>query len=418
MERDNDLIVIGERSGWGDPVPFGLRQGERSQHLYVIGQTGTGKSTLLKNLILQDIEAGRGVALIDPHGDLSREIIDHIPKFRTNDVIYFDPTDADPIPLGLFRSSNDWFLAASGVVSAFHHIWDDSWGARMHYILTGTVAALLQVQNSSMLGISRMLYDARYRDWVIRHIHDPIIATFWTREFPEMQRSFRGEATSPIQNKVGLIFFSPHLRRVLGQAVAKVDFRKMMDRKQIFIANLAKGNLGETSVKLLGALLISAFELAALSRVDTNVRPPYHLYCDEFQNYATNSFASVLSESRKYGLHFTLAHQYIEQLGKELSDAVFGNVGSLVAFRVGESDAKVLEQQFGEKYRASQFTGLGNFEVCAKILSADPFFGKTLPPAPRYKGRTDEVKRQSRKRYAIDGAVAEERIRKWMDKRH
>ena len=421
MESDNQTLFCGHRHEWGGDIPFGLHLPERRQHLYVIGQTGTGKSTLLRNLILQDIEAGRGVGLIDPHGDLAQDILDHIPSWRTDDVAYFDPSARAPLAINLFRAgSKHWHLVASGVVSAFKKIWGDSWGPRLEYVLFATVAALLQCENTSLLGVSRMLHDARYRAWVVKQVKDPMVRSFWTNEFERYDRRFLQEVIAPIQNKVGQIFFAPPLRHVLGQVGTKINFRFMMDRRRIFMANLSKGLMGEAHSSLLGSLLVTSFELAALSRADTPLdkREDFFLYVDEFHHCATDSFASILSEARKYGLSLTLAHQYLGQLGEDISKAIFGNVGSFIAFRVGEADASVLERQFGGGYTPSQFTGLGNFELCARLLNRDPFLGKSLPPLLTSRSRRNVIIRRSRQKYCTKRKVIEGRIERWLRRRH
>jgi hypothetical protein len=421
MEPDNDKVILGFRHEWGGDSPFGLDAEERRQHVYIIGQTGTGKSTLLRNMILQDIEAGRGVGVIDPHGDLVEEVLEHIPSWRTDDVVYFNPCDRDPVALNVFRASSDnWHLVSSGVVSAFKKIWGDSWGPRLEYILYATVAALLQCDNSSLLGVSRMLYDARYRVWVVRQIKDPMVRSFWVNEFEGYDRKYRQEAIAPIQNKVGQLFLAPPLRHVLGQVATKINFRFMMDRRRVFLANLSKGLLGETHSSLLGALLVTGFELAALSRADlpTEQRQDFFLYADEFQHCATDSFTSILSEARKYRLSLTLAHQYLGQLNEDISGAVFGNVGSFISFRVGEADASVLERHFGGSYTPSHFTGLGNFELCARLLNREPFLGQSLPPLATERRRREIIKRRSREKYSTSRKVVEERIEKWMHRRH
>ena len=393
----------------------------RRQHLYIIGQTGTGKSTLLRNLILQDIEEGRGVAVIDPHGDLADDILDHIPAWRTDDVVYLDPSAPDPVAINLFRATGgNWHLVASGIVSTFRKIWRDSWGARMEYILFATVAALLQCENTSLLGVQRMLIDARYRAWVVRQVTDPMVRSYWVNEFESYERKFLQEAIAPIQNKVGQLLFSPPLRNILGQVAAKVNFRFMMDERRIFIANLCKGQLGETHSSLLGSLLVTGFEIAALSRSDISPekREEFFLYVDEFQNCATDSFASILSEARKYRLCLTLAHQYVGQLSEETSDAVFGNVGTFISFRVGEADASVLERQFGGGYTRARFTGLENFELCARLLNQEPFVGTSLPPLDTKRSRRSIVLQRSREKYSTKREVVEKRIEKWLRHRH
>lgn len=420
MEQDN-LVYVGHRHEWGGETAFGLDAGDRRQHVYVIGQTGAGKSTLLRNLIMQDIEAGRGVALIDPHGDLASDILENIPPWRTDHVVYFDPASPDPLAINLFRATSDnWHLVASGIVSAFKKIWGNSWGARMEYILYATLAALLQCDNTSLLGVSRMLYDDKYRAWVVKQIKDPMVRSFWVNEFANYDRSFRQEAISPIQNKVGQLFLSPALRNVLGQVGTKINFRFMMDNKRIFIANLSKGLIGEAHSSLLGSLLITGFELAALSRADCppDKREDFFLYADEFHHYATDSFASILSEARKYGLSLTLAHQYLGQLTEQISTAVFGNVGTFLAFRVSEADATVLERQFGNSFTSSHFTGLENYRLCARLLSQEPFLASSLPPLETNRKRRKTVLRHSRRKYCTRRRIVEDRIDRWLKKRH
>jgi hypothetical protein len=421
MEFENETVYLGMRDEWGGNIPVGLNLAARRQHVYVIGQTGTGKSTLLRNLILQDIEAGRGVGLIDPHGDLAKDILDHIPASRTDDVVYFDPTSPSPLAINLFRATTDnWHLVASGIVSAFKKIWANSWGARLEYILFATLGALIQCDNTSLLGITRMLNDARYRAWVVRQIKDPMLRSYWVNEFESYDRKFMQEAIAPIQNKAGQLFLSPPIRNVLGQVKSKVNFRFMMDNKRIFIANLNKGYLGEAHSSLIGSLLVTGFEVAALSRADCppDKREDFFLYVDEFQNCATESFASILSEARKYRLNLTLAHQYIGQLDDEVAKAVFGNVGSLISFRVGEADASVLERQFGGGYIASQFSGLDNFELCARFLNGQPFLGKSLPPLETSRKRRETVIRRSQQRYGVKKQIVEGKIGRWLRRRH
>ena len=420
MEQDN-LTFIGHRHEWGGDTPFGLDAPSRRQHVYVIGQTGAGKSTLLRNLIIQDIYEGRGVALIDPHGDLASDILEHIPPSRTDDVVYFDPAAPDPLAINLFRATSDnWHLVASGIVSAFKKIWGNSWGPRLEYVLYATLAALLHCNNTSLLGVSRMLYDENYRAWVVKQVKDPMVRSFWVNEFANYDRGFRQEVVGPIQNKVGQIFLAPALRNVLGQVGTKINFRFIMDRKRIFIANLSKGKIGETHSSLLGSLLVTGFELAALSRADCppDEREDFFLYADEFHHYATDSFASILSEARKYRLCLTLAHQYLGQLDHRVSDAIFGNVGTFLAFRVSEADALLLERQFGSKFNRAFFTGLENYELCARLLNQEPFLAKSLPPLETPRRQRQIIIHQSRKKYCTPKKVVEEKIERWLKRRH
>ncbi len=421
MESESPEIFIGSRHGWGQDTPFGINLDDRRQHLYLIGQSGSGKSTLLRNLILDDIDKGRGVALVDPHGDLASDILDHIPRCRTEDVVYFDPTSPYPISINLLRATgNNWHLVTSGIVSTFKKIWGDSWGPRLEYILFATVAALAQANNTTLLGVSRMLYDDRYREWIVRQIKDPMILSFWINEFELYDSRLLQEIISPIQNKVGQLFFVPALRNVLGQVGTKINFRFMMDNRKIFIANLCKGKLGETHSSLLGSLLVTGFEMAALSRADapSDKRPNFFLYVDEFQNCATDSFASILSEARKYGLCLTLAHQYVAQLSEEISNAIFGNVGSYVSFRVGEADAAVLERQFGNEFIRTQFTGLENYELCVRLLNDQPFRARSLPGFAATSSRRGQILGRSNQKYGTKVETVEERIDRWLKRRH
>jgi Type IV secretion-system coupling protein DNA-binding domain len=416
-------IVIGTREHWGQMTPLVLSHNDRRQHLYCLGKSGTGKTTLLHNLMVQDIEAGHGLAFIDPHGDESRNLLDYIPSHRIKDVVYFNPADTEhPIGFNLLGSvpPDNRHLVASGVVSAFKSIWRDSWGPRLEYILYAAVAALLECENVSLLGLQRMLSDARYRAWVVKQVKDPIVRSFWVNEFENYDDRFLREAVSPIQNKVGQLLMSPQLRNVLGQVRSKIDPRFMMDNKRIFIADLSKGKLGADKSNLIGALLVTQFQLAAMSRADMpeSERQDMFLYIDEFQSFATDSFISILSEARKYRLCLTLSHQYVEQLNPEIREAVFGNVGSIVSFRVGQRDAEVLEREFGGAYLAGNFTRLSNYEICVKMLAdgeaSEPFVGKTASPVGKRHGKHAAILRRSRERFATKRSVVEDKIRRWL----
>lgn len=419
----SEHIDLGTRESWGETVPFSLSREDRRAHLYAIGKSGVGKTTLLFNLILQDIEAGRGVGVIDPHGDLARDLLDHIPPHRVEDVVYFDPSDVEhPIGLNLLAQvpEDRRHLVASGIVGAFKGIWADSWGNRMEYILYCAVAAILDCENVSLLGVQRMLSDARYRAWVVKQVKDPLVRSFWEHEFENYDKRFLQEAIAPIQNKVGQLLMSPQLRNILGQVRSRVDARFTIDRGRIFIATLSKGKLGADKAGLLGAFLVTQFQLAAMSRADVpeNDRRDFFLYVDEFGSFVSDSFASILSEARKYRLCLTLSHQYMAQLKPEIADAIVGNVGSMVAFRVGHQDAEALELAFGKTYAARAFTSLNNGEVYAKLLSdgrdLEPFHGRTFPPQGKRHGRSVAIVRRSRERYATKREVVERRIRRWL----
>jgi TraM recognition site of TraD and TraG/Type IV secretion-system coupling protein DNA-binding domain len=423
LQNNDQLAYIGRREMWGGSKPFGILAADRRQHVYCIGKSGTGKTTLLRNLILQDIELGHGVGVIDPHGDLAEDILDQIPHWRTDDVVYFNPADLEyPIGLNLLQNvpHERRHRIASGVVGAMKAIWRNSWGARMEYILYAAVAALLDCQNTLILGVQRMLVDRRYRYWVVKQIKDPIVKSFWTREFENYSSQFMQEAIAPIQNKVGQLLMSPPVRNVLGQVRRKVDPRFMMDNRRILIANLSKGLLGEDKANLLGSLLVTSFELAALGRVDVAEaeRADFHLYIDEFHNFATDSFATILSEARKYRLNLTLSHQYLDQLRESVRHAVFGNAGTVISFRVGGTDAKELATEFGGSYSAAHFASLNNFEAMVKLLSGgnhnEPFHAHSLPPLNIRSGRRGSVVTRSREKYANRKGAVEGKIERWM----
>ncbi|GFO82750.1 MAG: hypothetical protein A49_23770 [Methyloceanibacter sp.] len=367
--QDDDRAWLGLRHSWGGETPFGLSPVDRRQHVFVVGKSGTGKTTLLRNLILQDIVAGRGVGVIDPHGDLAVDLLDHIPPGRTDDVVYFNPADQDyPIGLNLLgRVPNEIrHLVASGVVGAMKSIWRDSWGPRLEYLLYAAAAALLECENVSLLGVQRMFVDERYRAWVVKQVQDPVVRSFWFDEFAGYDRRFLVEAVAPIQNKIGRLLMAPPIRNILGQVRSKIDARFMMDDRRILIANLAKGRLGEDKANLLGAVLVTQFQLAAMSRADMpeDERVDFTLFVDEFHNFLTDSFASILSEARKYRLSLVLAGQYLSQVPDVIQESVFGNVGTMISFRVGEADAAVLAREFGLAGTARSFSDLANRAAC------------------------------------------------------
>lgn len=414
---------IGIRYVWGGSRPFGISRTARRQHLYTIGKTGTGKTTLLRNLICQDIERGHGVGVIDPHGDLAEELLDCIPPWRTDHVVYFDPADSEfPIGFNLVRSplTDRRHLDAAGLVGAFKHLWRESWGPRLEYILYAAVAAVMECENASLLAVPRMLSDARYRAWVVNQVRDPLVRAFWEVEFARYDKRFLAEAIAPIQNKVGQLLMAAPLRNIFGQVRSKIDPRFIMDNERIFIANLSKGKLGEDKANLLGSFLMAKFQTAAMERasVPENERKDFYFFVDEFHNFSTDSFAGMLSEARKYRLCLTLSHQYVEQMQDEVKEAVFGNVGSLVSFRVGVNDAKVLANEFGNDHAAEQFTDLPNHEVMVKLSGSEehrePFVGKTHPPSAMCYGRAKNILRRSRERYATPRRVVEDKCRRWL----
>lgn len=422
--NDEPRIIIGERDGWGAPQPFGISPQDQRQHIYIIGKTGSGKSTLLRNLMIQHIKLGHGVGLIDPHGDLAEELLHHIPPKRADHLVYFNPGDLE-FPIGLNVLANvapdSRHLVASGIVGAFKGIWRDSWGPRLEYILYNAVSALLDCRNATLLGVNRMLTDSKYRAKMVSQIKDPFIRAFWAEEYEGYDERFKREAIAPIQNKIGQFLLNPVVRNILGQVKTKVSIPFIMDNGRLFIANLSKGKLGHDKANLLGSLLTTQFQLGAMARSDQpeHERRDFYLFIDEFQNFSTDAFASILAEARKYRSSLVLSHQYIDQLPLPIRQAVFGNVGTLIAFRLGYTDAEVMEKEFGKTIPASSLADLNRYEAAVKLLedgtNREPFRAKMLPPLGSRVGRKDKLIARSRERFATPRAKIEDKLRRWMN---
>lgn len=426
MEPARDSVHIGNRYVHGNPVPFGLRQIDRRQHVYLIGKTGTGKSSLLRNLIVQDILAGRGIGLIDPHGDLAESILDTIPAWRTKDVVYFNPADTEyPVGLNLlecFHESQE-HLVSSQVASIFRNMWPEFWGPRLEHILHAASATLAACGGQTILGIPRLLTDASFRNGIVKRIKDPFLRSFWHDEFEKYSKDFASEAIAPVLNKVGRLAMSSMIRNIIGQPKSGFDPAFMMDNRRIFIANLSKGLLGEEKSNLLGSILVAKFQLAAMARAarSESEREDFALYVDEFHNFTTESFSSILEEARKYRLCLTLAHQHMGQLSERLRSAVLGNVGSILAFRVGSMDADILSKEFNEEFLPRQFTELANHTIYAKLLDngnvTQPFLGWTTPGFGELYGRKETIIRCSREKYGTRRERIEERLGRWIKPR-
>jgi energy-coupling factor transporter ATP-binding protein EcfA2 len=421
--NDHTNITIGERNDWGHPRPFGISAVDQRQHIYIIGKTGAGKTTLLRNMIVQHFLQGHGVGLIDIHGDLAERLLSDIPPSRADHFVYFNPGDLQ-FPIGfnpLYNvAADDRHLVASGIVSAFKGIWRDSWGPRLEYILYNAISALLDCENATLLGVNRLLTDDKYRATVTGQIKDPFIKAFWAEEYAGYDERFRREAIAPIQNKIGQFLLNPVVRNILGQVKTKLSIPYLMDNQRLFIANLSKGRLGDDKANLLGALLTTQFQLAAMARANQpeNERRDFYLFIDEFQNFTTDAFASILSEARKYRLCLTLSHQYIDQLSLPVRQAVFGNVGTLIAFRIGNMDAEVMAKEFGKTFTANALTDLERYEAAIKLLESgdnrEPFRAKMLAPLENRTGRKDKLIIASRERFAAPRAKVEQKLKKWI----
>lgn len=386
------ITYFGETDARGKKIKFGIKAKDRLRHMYVIGKTGMGKSTLLENMAIQDIQNGEGVAVIDPHGSMAEKLLDYVPEHRVKDVLYFAPFDMEyPVSFNVMEDigADKRHLVVNGLMSTFEKIWVDAWSARMAYILQNTLLALLEYPGSTLLGVNRMLSDKEYRRKVVENIKDTSVKAFWVDEFGKWTEKFIAEAIPAIQNKVGQFTSNPLVRNLLGQPQSSFDVRKIMDEKKIFIVNLSKGRVGEGNANLIGSMLITKIYLAAMSRADAseaelNKLPNFYLYVDEFQSFANKSFADILSEARKYKLSLTIAHQYIEQMEEEVRDAVFGNVGTMITFRVGAFDAEVLEKEFAPVFTAEDLVNLGFAQIYLKLMidgvSSQPFSATTIGP--------------------------------------
>ncbi len=376
----------------GQQLPFGIKAKDRQRHMYVVGKTGMGKSTLLENMAAQDIQSGEGMAFIDPHGSAAETLLDYVPEHRVNDVVYFAPFDlAHPISFNVMEDvgPDKRHLVVSGLMSTFKKIWVDAWSARMEYILTNALLALIEYPDTTLLSVNRLFSDKVYRNRVVDYIKDPAVKAFWTEEFANYTDRFAAEALPAIQNKIGQFTGNPLIRNIIGQPHSSFDIRKIMDEKKILIMNLSKGLVGETNANLLGSMLTTRIYLAAMSRADLPVAvmktmPNFYFYVDEFQSFANATFANILSEARKYHLNLIIAHQYIEQMEEDVRNAVFGNVGTTIAFRVGPFDAEVLETVFSPRFLATDLVNLGFAQIYLTLMidgiGSQPFSAVTLPP--------------------------------------
>jgi type IV secretory pathway VirB4 component len=390
-------------------VTFGIKQKDRRRHIYVIGKTGTGKTTLIANMAIDDLKKKKGLAVIDPHGDLSEILLNYIPSHRINDVVYLDPADKEhPFSINVLEVKDpaQAELAASGIVSIFYKLYSYSWGPRLEHILRNTLLTLAQIPNSTLVDVIQILTNKNFRRKALEKLDDPTSKRFWLEEFEKMPDRFQQEAISPILNKVGQFVSSPLIRGLIGRPKSTIDLEEIMNQGKILIINLSQGRLGEDNSALLGAMIITKIQLAAMSRVNIpeEKRRDFYLYVDEFQNFATDSFIKILSEARKYRLNLCLANQYMAQLDEGVQKAILGNAGSLISFLVGAEDAQILEKEFGGIYTANDLVGLSNFQTIIKLaidnLTSRPFFAYTLPLPKSTNLNRPKVIRVSRERYS------------------
>ena len=422
----DEIELLGQTNFREQFRPFGIKKADRRHHAYIVGKTGTGKSTLIKNMMIQDLRRGNGVALIDPHGDLVEDLLNFIPKERTNEVVYFNPADTSfPVAINILEAKGDdeKHLVASSLISVFRHLWKDFWGPRLEHILYNCVLALMDTPGQTLLGVYRMLVDDTFRQTIVANIKDPIVKMFWIDDYENYDERFRKEIISPVQNKVGQLLTSSQMRNIVGQPKSSVDFGFVMDQKRILLANLSKGKLGEDKSNLLGSAIITKMYLAALERqnLPEEYRKDFYLYVDEFQNFSTDIFPSILSEARKYRLNLPLAHQYLYQLPEAIKHAVFGNVGTVISFRVGSYDAKQLAEEMKPVFSGEDLENLNNHHIALRLLidgkTSHAFSAITMPPLkPKgYEAERDTILRISRERYATPRDIVEEKLQSWFE---
>ncbi len=423
---NNDITLFAKTNFRNQQVKFGIKTDDRRRHMYFIGKTGTGKSNALENMVISDILSGKGVAFVDPHGESAERILNFVPENRLDDVIYFNPADIDwPIAFNPLErvDTEQRYLIASGMMGVFKKIWPDVWSARMEYILNNALLALLEYPSATLLGIMRMLAEKDYRQKITENLEDPIIKAFWLNEFARYTQRLETEAVAAIQNKVGQFVANPLVRNVIGQVHSSIDMRKIMDEGKILIVNLSKGKIGEDNSALLGAMIITKIQLAAMGRsgIPTAQLRDFYLYVDEFQNFSTESFANILSEARKYGLNLLLAHQYIEQLDEKVRAAIFGNVGTIVCFRVGAEDAEFLEKEFMPQFTAQNLVNLAKYNIYVKLMidgvASRPFSAETLePPKTPTQTYKDVIIENSRQKYGTKRSIVEQKIAsEWLE---
>lgn len=386
---------------------FGIKDKDRLGHLYLIGKTGVGKSTLILNMAISDIQKGKGFAVLDPHGDLAEELLHFVPKERIQDVIYFNPDDEQPIAYNPLYEVKPAFrhLVASGLISTFKKLYSDSWGPRMEYVLKYSFLSLLDYEHATFLDIQPLLTNPEFRREILRNTTNASILSFWKNEFDRMSDYMRAEVISPILNKLGVFATSLPLKHAMCQQQSSFKIDDIMNGKKIFIANLSKGKIGEDASLILGSILLNSFQLGALARarVNSQARTPFFLYVDEAHSFMTLSFVDMLSEARKYGLSLLMAHQYIDQLNEKIKSSIFGNVGTIISFRIGQSDAEVLAKEFAPVFSESDLIHLPRYSMYLKLMidgaTSKPFSATTKNIEPRGISYKKECIEASRKIY-------------------
>ena len=409
-EEKKDITFIGKVNFKNRDHIFGIKGKDRLRHVYIVGKTGTGKSWFIDNMAIEDIRKGNGVAVLDPHGDAIDSIMEFIPKNRINDVCYFNPADPEyayPLNILEVKNNNQKELVVSGIIAIFYKLYSESWGPRLEHILRNVLFTLVQSDDATLPDVMKILHEKKYRDKILSSVDDPQLHQFWKKEYEAMSEKFMSEAISPILNKVGQFVTSPLIRRIIAHKKSKVIISELMDNKKIFLADLSQGKIGEDNATLLGSMLITQIQVAAMNRAfqAESDRVPFYLYVDEFQNFATSSFTKILSEARKYKLGLTLANQYITQIDENVMGAILGNVGTIACFNVGARDSEILYKEFGSSVEADDLTTLDSYQMIIRMMISSVTTGAftyySLPLPKNKSGHKEKIIEHSRRTYGI-----------------
>ena len=423
----NEITLLGYTDYKNDNIKFWIKEEDKLRHIYIIWKTWMWKSTLISNMVRSDMITNKWVCVIDPHWDLIDTVLQYVPSRRINDVILFDVSDFDyPIWFNVlqYRNEEEKNIIVSGIVSTFKKLYWTSWWPRLEYILRNTLLSIIQYPNATLMHLTRMLTDKNFKEEILEYVTDPIVLKFWRNEFDKRNDNFRQEAISPIVNKVWQFLSSPIVRNIFGQPRSKLSIRQIMDEWKILLVNLSKWKIGEDNAAMIGSFLVTKFQIDAMSRADIpfSQRKPFYLYIDEFQNFATESFESILSEARKYKLSLIMANQYISQIEENIRNAIFGNVWTIISFGLGYDDAEMMSKQFKQLITPIDLLSLPKFRAYIKLMIdwivSDPFSMKTfpLPQPPNWPEVKEKVKKQSRQRYAIKRQELEKLIKIWAEK--
>lgn len=428
LDDKNRVTYFGLTDFRGNAEKFGIKADDRTRHTYVIGKTGMGKSTLLENMAIQDIQNGEGLCFVDPHGTTAEKLLKYVPAHRINDVVYFAPFDTKyPMSLNVLEhvDKDKSHLVSSGLMDTFKKVFgEDVFSGRMVYLLNNAIASILENEGESILGINRIFSDKDYRKKIVSNVSDPALISFWRDEFSKYDDKYVKEATASIQNKIGQFMLTPMIRNIVGQAKSSFDLREIMDNRKILICNFSIGQTGSENVALIGSLLITQIYLAAMSRANLSYEelqksPPFYFYVDEFQNFVNDSFAQILSQARKYNLGLIVANQHVEeQLTDKVRAAIFGNVGTFICFRIGAPDAELIEREFAPKFLAEDLVNLGARQIYLKLsidgTGSKPFSARTLSPIENSGlDIVPAIIASSRAQFAKEKKYVEEEISNW-----